>query len=182
MQHERDNLQCTLENSNLNKYIFFRESSPALSNTKTYDENIEVLRTTYHLRDKSEVESYFEEKEIDLKELFYGELNSLKNNSIALAEGLRDYWFENYLHIERFRVFIDDGFTQVALEKLLKTTKINFERQKITKYIADNIKKYVDRYDKITHAEELIADVSSAIINQFVNSLGWSFGSDCTIS
>lgn len=167
-----------IENSNLNKYIFFRESSPALSNTKTYDENIEVLRTTYHLRDKSEVESYFEEKEIDLKELFYGELNSLKNNSIALAEGLRDYWFENYLNIERFRVFIDDGFSQVALEKLLKTTKINFERQKITKYIADNIKKYVDRYDKITHAEELIADVSSAIINQFVNSLGWSFGSE----
>jgi hypothetical protein len=167
-----------IENNNLNKYIFFRESSPALSNNKSYDENIEVLRATYHLKDKEEVETYFQEKEIDLKELFYGELNSLKNNSVALAEGLRDYWFANYLGIERFRVFIDDGFSQSAVERLLDTTKVNFDRQKITRIIADKIKKYVDRYDKIIHAEELIADVSAAIINEFVNTLGWSFYSE----
>jgi hypothetical protein len=173
--HEKLTTLDLITKTNITRYIHFRESSPKLSNKNNYEENLDVLKIDYHLNDHQEVESKFKEMDIDLNELFYGELNALKNNSLALAEGLRDFWFDNKLDIKRFKPFIDDGFSASALEKLLENIKINFNRQKIIHHIAEKIRQFVDRYDKINQAEEMIADISAGIINEFVNSLGWSF-------
>jgi hypothetical protein len=176
--HEQLKNLDLITKTNLNQYIYFRESSPELSNKKSYQENLEVLKNTYHLRDLAEVESYFKEKEVDLNELFYGELNALKNNSLTLAEGLRSFWFDTYLQSDRFKTFIDDGFSKSSLDKLLENIRINFTKQRIVYTIADHIKYYVDRYDKINQAEEMIADISAGLINKFVNSVGWLFYSE----
>jgi hypothetical protein len=176
--HERLNSIDLVDHSNLNEYIFYRESSPRLSNNKSYEENIEVLRQTYHRNDAEEVISYFAERGIDLEELFYGQLKTLKNNSIALAEALGERWFSQCLDQDRFQSFIKDGFSPAALSRLLENIKLNFKRQGIAIAIADKIKHYVDRYDKVSQAEEMIADISASMINEYVNSAGWSYFSD----
>lgn len=161
--------------TNINQYIYFRLSSPGLSNLKTYEENVEVLRKDYHLNDAEEVERFFADKQVDLQELFFGELNSLKNNSLSLAAELRDSWFINYLRRERFHSFIEEGFSAAAIDKLLDNMKVSFDRQQMVQRIASEIKQYVDRYDKVSQAEEMMADISAAMINRFVNSFGWDY-------
>lgn len=176
--HERLTSVHLIENSNLNEYVFYRESSPALSNHNSYEENIEVLRQTYHRHDAADVVSFFTEKGIDLQELFYGQLNRLKNNSVALAEELGERWFSQCLNQDNFKPFVHDGFSPPALAKLLDNIKRNFVRQGIANTIAHHIKHYVDRYDKVNQAEEMIADISASIINEYVNSAGWAYYSD----
>ncbi|MFM9947415.1 MAG: virulence factor SrfC family protein [Saprospiraceae bacterium] len=167
-----------IEKSNITSYVLIRNSNPELGIKKSFDENVSVLMKTYYLENKEGVEQYFLEKGINLNELFYGEVNSLKNNSLILAEGLRDFWFSNYLHRERFEYILQFGFSEVALENLFENIKLTFNELEVTESIAENIREYVDRFDKIEEAEEMIADISATIINKFITSMGWDFYSD----
>lgn len=164
-----------IENTNIDVYILIRNSNPKLSITQSYDENVKVLMATYNLKNKEETESHFAEQNIDLKELFYGAANKLKNNSLALAEALMEFWFENYLNKKRFEGIIKLGFSPAALDNLFDNIKTAFEKQHIVKTIAQNLREYVDRFDKIDVAEEMIADISAGIINKFITNIGWGF-------
>jgi hypothetical protein len=169
--------QLTLvENKNINEVILIRQANKDFSITKTYEENITVLMKTYsHLKSQEAAEEYFTSRRIDLNDLFYGEANEIKNNSTALAEALRDNWFENHLVADRFKPIINLGFSVAAIENLLDNVKANFNRQGITKRIAKNIRDYVDRFDRIDVAEEMISDISASIINKFITSMASSF-------
>lgn len=165
-----------VEIKNINHYVLIRNSNPDLRITKSYDENVEILMKTYpQFRTKEDLEDAFSAQNIDLRELFYGEAMKLKNNSLALAETLRDHWFEHYLVKERFESIIQLGFSATALDDLFANIKTAFEKLNLVKIIAQNLRDYVDRFDKIDVAEEMIADISSGIINKFITNFGWSF-------
>lgn len=171
-----------VEIKNINHYVLIRNSNPELRITKAYEENIAVLMKTYtYLRNKEEVEAFFADQNIDLRELFYGEANNLKNNSLALAEALRDFWFSHYLIKERFEPIAQLGFSTSALEDLFANIKTAFDKLGLVKIIAQNLRDYVDRFDKIDVAEEMIADISAGLINKFITSMGWSFYSTSEI-
>jgi hypothetical protein len=173
--HDKLRSADLVKGADINQYIYFRESSPDISNKKSYEENLEILRASYHHSSREEVEKFFSERKIDLNELFYGELNALKNSSTILAEKLRDEWFDNYLNPGRFQSFVEDGLSQGSLTNLLDTIKKSYDLRNISALIAGKIKRYVDRYDRIHQAEEMIADISACVINDFVTSMGWSF-------
>jgi len=160
-------------------YQLIREGTPGLDSAKSFDENVEVLRKQYHHATAQEVQDFYKKKDIDLNELFYGGLNNLKNSSDVLAEGARDYWFKSKLSIENFSDFIKLGFEEHQVERLLDNLKTSFdEKLHLTKIIAANIRSYVDNLKSIDLAEEMIAHITAGIINEFVNSVGWSFFSD----
>jgi len=162
-----------------NPYILIRESSPRLSASKSFDENLEILRQDYNFGDAEEPCVYFEKTlGLDLNELFYGEANDLKNRSVILAESARDLWYEKRLSLSNFSFFIDLGFEKSLLEKLFDNLKLNLKKLKLTEEIALNIREYVDRYNKIDDIEGMIAHIATGIINEFVNSAGWSFYSN----
>lgn len=167
-----------IENSNVDSYVLIRFSNPGLSMSKSFEENVAVLMRTYNFKSVEELEKNFEKRQIDLKELFYGQANHLKNNSLALAESLREYWFEHYLNFSRFEPFIQKGFSREALGDLFDHIRVAFAKHGITERIAQNLREYVDRFDKIDDAHEMIADISAGIINKFVTNMGWGFYSE----
>jgi hypothetical protein len=134
---------------------------------------MEVLQKRYNESDVEKLKKYFADKGIDLQELFFGETNVIKSNSVILAEGLVEKWTTEILNIDRFRDFIAQGFSEDALNDLLDNIRALFNQLEITKLIAKSIRKYVDRYNKIDEIMEMIADVSAEIINNFVNHLGY---------
>lgn len=171
-----------IDKTNLNAYVLIRNSNLDLSITKSYDENIQVLMKTYTLGSKEEVETHFAEEGISLQELFYGEANQLKKNSLVLAEALRDFWFLEYLQKERFTAILAQGFSSAGFDHLINNIRTAFEKQGIVREIAAGIREYVDRFEKIDVAEEMIADISAGIINKFITRLGWDFYSDSELA
>jgi hypothetical protein len=164
-----------IDKKTINEYILLRQANPELSIKKSYQENLDVLKQKYGLATDEEAEQYFKERNIILKELFYGDAYRLKSASLVLAEKLRDYWYAQNLRIDHYVTLLESGFTASSLESLFENMKQNFKASSIAEKIAHEIREYVDRYDKVEEAIEMISDISSGIINKFITSLGTAY-------
>jgi hypothetical protein len=171
-----------IEQADISKYVAIRLANPNLKHTgdpQKKDEyreyNIEILKKTYKESDTEKLKQYFKDQEIDLEELFFGEEERIKSNSMILAEGLAEKWTTEVLTPEHFKDFIKDGFNETALTDLLDNIRNSFKQLEIVNLIAGRIRRYVDRYDKIDEIMEMIADISVEIINSFVNNIGFSY-------
>lgn len=160
------------------RYSMILATSHRISKSKTFDENVAILQEDYHKLSPESLIRFFESHNVDLKLLFYGRAVGMENQSDILAEGAKGLWQETKLDISNFQDFISEGFPVEQLEYLLQNLKRSFERQRIAAHIATQIRDYVDRYSRIEAAEEMVAHLASGIINQFVESFGWSFHSN----
>jgi hypothetical protein len=166
-----------IKEADLSEYVAIRMSNPELRHKNTpenYEFNINMLKIKYAETDTDKLIKYFENKGIDLMELFFGETNCIKSNSVVLAEGLAEKWTTETLSIDRFKDLISNGFLEIAIADLMDNMRVLFKQLGITGLIAKSIRKYVDRYDKIDEIQEMIADISAEIINQFVNNMGFN--------
>ncbi len=178
--HSKMNDIELVEGKNFPEYAAIRYALKGLSSRKEdYDKNIALLMNTYKFRSEEEMQAYYKEKNIDLEELFYGETTRMKSSSEMLAEGLVSKWLDDNLTEENLRIFVEQGhISSNAVIDLIDNIKLQFERLGITKLIGQNIRRYVDRYDKIDKIQEMIADTSAAIINNFVNTMGYAYYSE----
>lgn len=164
-----------VDEQKINTYILIKAENPELNPEKTYEQNIEILRKKYNFNSKEETEKYFEEKEIDLKELFYGNSHNLQNNSMILSEAAKDFWIKNKLDVEKFHFFTEKGIDKAQFRKLFENLIIGFNTLQITHKIAAEIREFVDRIDRLDEAEDMISHITAGKINEFINSLGWSY-------
>ena len=167
-----------IEKADLTAYAAIRMSNPELSHLKSFDENLEILKKKYKETDSETMKNFYKEKGIDLQELFFGETNQIKSNSVILAEGLMDMWLSEILVLDRFKDLIRQGFSENSFTNLLDNIRVLYRQLDITKLIAKSIRKYVDRYDKIDEIQEMIADISAEIINNFINNMGFNHYSE----
>jgi hypothetical protein len=169
-----------IEKTNLSKYDIIRlenrelkHTDPDMDEQTLFDYNLAVLQKKYNEPDADKLKKHFEQQKIDLMELFFGETDVIKSNSVILAEGLVEKWTTEVLNIARFKDFVEQGFSESALIDLLDNMRILFNQLEITKLIAKNIRVYVNRYNQIDVILEMIADISAEIINNFVNHMGF---------
>jgi len=168
-----------VKKKNTNAYILLRLQNPDISPDLSYAENVEVLRVNYNKQTAEETEEHFREKEkIDLNELFFGDMYNLLDNSIILAEEAKQYWYANKLNVDNFSFFIDKGFEKSLLTGLFETLQTSFDKHKMTRMIAEEIRGYVDVQKRIEKAEDMIAHITAGIINEYVNTFGWAYYSE----
>jgi hypothetical protein len=165
-----------IKKQEINGYILIRVDNPSLSPSLSFDDNLAVLQKKYSLDSKEDAIAYFNKNNINLEELFFGDLYNLQNNSTILAEKARDYWFDKKLSLENFKDFKEHNLNEELLIALLDVYKILFaEILKIQEVIAMNIRQFVDVQSKIDKAEDMIAHITAGLINKFVTTAGWDF-------
>ncbi|GLR15880.1 virulence factor SrfC family protein [Portibacter lacus] len=160
--------------TDISEHAAIRLSNPTLSPKNTFDENVEILVNNYNMT-REEVLLYFKEKNINLHELFNGGINQLKSNSQFLATSLIDYWKKLFLNPEKFEWFASNGLSPTSLDDLLSNMKLIMDKHDVADKMASEMRAYVDRIDKIDAAENMLADISAATLNNFINSMGVDF-------
>jgi hypothetical protein len=165
-----------IKKKDINKYILIRLQNPGLINDKLFhNDNLEILRLAYKHKTIQETMEHFKSENIDLDELFYGDLYNLENNSLVLANEAQQFYFENKLVISNFKSLIDLNINSELLEAALNVFKRLFVKQEINKVIASHIREYVDVQQKIDKTEDMIAHITAGLINKFITSAGASF-------
>ena len=159
---------------NMDKYGAIRMRVPELNPNDSFEINLERLTWTYERQTPVECQQYFEQEErIDLNELFYGNCERVKNFSQVLAEALEAFWFEQHMptnHKKLAAIFSEMGLTHIL--EMLRTL---FKKLHLSKMIAEKIRRYVDGYRNIEDVYEMIADISTEIINKFINTIGLEY-------
>ena len=159
---------------NMDKYMAIRINVPEINPNVSFESNLEYLRKHYETSTAKECRDFFEKEQgIDLNELFYGNNERIKNFSQVLAEALEKYWFERYMSENQQN--LAEIFSEVGLQNIHDMLRRLFNKLQITKIIADRIRRYVDGYRNIEDVYEMIADISTEMINKFINSVGLEY-------
>lgn len=159
----------------MDKYSAIRMAVSELNANDSFDANVERLRIHYEKPSNEECQQDFEEKGIDLNELFYGNHQRVMNFSDVLAKALEKYWFEQYMLENQEN--LAEIFSESGLQDIQDMLQRLFEKLKITELIASKIRRYVG-YHNIEDAYEMIADISAEIVNKFINTVGIEYFSE----
>lgn len=158
---------------NMDKYSAIRMNVSQLNPNDTFDINLERLRVHYEKQTKEECQAYFEEEGIDLNELFTGNNERVKNFSLLLAEALETYWFEEYMVVNKRN--LSKVFSENSLQDILAMLRALFKKLQISKIIDESIRRQVVDGRNIEDIYEMIADISTEIVNKFINTVGLEY-------
>jgi hypothetical protein len=159
-----------------NEYVTIRMNVPDINGELDFNTNLTALTKKYEFRDIDSCKRYFEEQNIDLNELFYGNINPLKMFSSELAEQLKEFWV-NECKAAKIQD-TDIGISKSDRNEILEMLELLFDKLNLTDKIAKNLEAYVDRYDQVDLVQEMIADIAAETINNFVSSVGFNYFSE----
>lgn len=91
-----------------------------------------------------------------------------------LAEGVLELWFQRFTE-KRFEFILDHGLNPQSLQNLFDNLRVSTKKHELHERIANEIRDYVDRIDKIDEIIFMVADISAGIINRYFNSMGWDY-------
>lgn len=141
------------------------------------DENIERIRKAYNFQTTQDVLNYCESLSISIDELIKPKVT--RNFASIISEVVVNNWFDSYLSVEHYTEFIQRGFLQESLEDLLANMKVLFKYElNIEEMISNTLRKYVLNPSSLDMMVEMLADISSEMINRFVNDMGYSYYSE----
>lgn len=125
---------------------------------------------------KAEFRAELEANQIDLEELIRGNYDLIKNNSQQLAEALLEYWF-TYISLDNkhfIQKILVNGHSS-ALSEISEMYQKLFKKLGIAKRIAEKIRRYVDDHNKTDLPYEIVADISTELLNKCINTVGFDY-------
>ncbi len=158
---------------NMGKYNTIRINVPELNPNDLFDQNVERLFIHYEKKTEEQRQQFLtklESEGIDLQELFYGNNDRIKNYSQQLSDTLIEFWLQDITHNEK--PVTKQILTESALQDILDMFQKLYKKLGINKIIAEKIRSYVDRFNKIESAYEMIADISAEILNKCIVTVG----------
>lgn len=161
----------------IDEYEAIRMQVPELSADNDEDTNIEFLRRHYEKSTKEETIKFFEDRNINLHELFYGKSERVKNFSQVLSEKLWDYWLNTYIPSHKSE--LEKIFPNGDLQELLKMMEQLFNKLEVAKKIAQKIRRHVDIHRDMEKVYDMVADISTEMFNKFINTVGLEYYGEC---
>lgn len=160
------------DNVNLDKYSLYRMHVPVRDND-TEEVYFQRLCDHYGKQTEEEKNSFrnkLQEEGIELSTLIYFDANLVKGNSQILAEALINKWVEKMGSESQ-------SYVQKVLGKyvmdVIEMYKKMFEKYQLVNKIAKQIRQYVNTLGRANFPYEIVADISTEMLNSFVNTVGY---------
>ncbi len=143
------------------------------------EENVKRMIKAYHLKGEEELVEHLKSSlGTTIDDILKPKLT--RNFSTIITEVVVNEWKEKYLfNNSRYEEFIERGLRGDLLNSLMKNMENLFnEILHVDVLISNKIRKYVLNMEKIDAMAEMLADISSEMINKFVNEMGYSYYSE----
>ena len=128
-----------------------------------------------------EFRAELEAKQIDMNKLIKGNSDLIKNNAQQFSEALLEFWF-GYVSLND-KLVIQEVFGQdTSLDNIKDMYQKLFRKLGIAKRIAEKIRRYVDGQNKADLHYEIVADISTELLNRFINTVGFEYLDDSEIN
>lgn len=174
-------MQSTLLNSVVNDfkdYEIIRSSCKnqghPIEEATTDAEKWRCVMATYGFESEDEANAFLQRKHIDKNQLFSGSYKR-KKNSCIIADALFNNWCEHIQSVDFLHTFTaNDSFDTGVMSNLVEALISSAESLRLRDRMADSIAEYVNVVDVHTANENLLSDILSDAINNFVLDFGCS--------
>lgn len=146
-----------------------------ISASKSFEENLEILRQEYHYFTAMDCKDFFENvKGVSLEKLFKCDFRQ-KSNSEQLAEGIVVKWIEDLKAQKNLKFYEAGGCNTLTMLDLIENFKSVIDLIHLTDIIAKTISPFVDAINVPHQILDMIADTTAEIINEFVITFGFGY-------
>jgi hypothetical protein len=163
---------------NMDKYSIYRIKVPVEEGdtAEAYFDRLCVFFEKTSDERKKEFRADLEINQIDLEELIQGNSDLIKNNSQQLAETLLKHWVDHIsLDDKQYVQKILAHNQSSALPEISDMFQKLFKKLGIAKRIAGKIRRYVDDHNKTDLPYEIVADISTELLNKCINTVGFEY-------
>ena len=163
---------------NMDTYSIYKILVPVIVND-TADAYFERLCAHFEKNTDEQKQQFKENLEsdgIDLEELIRGNSDLIKNNAQQLADALLEYWaaFVSLSDKKTIQqILASEGSS--ALQDILEMFQKLFKKIGLSKKIAEKIRHYVDGHNKTDLPYEIVADISTELLNKCINTIGFEY-------
>ncbi|GAA4074985.1 hypothetical protein GCM10022389_20790 [Flavobacterium cheonanense] len=167
---------------NMDKFSTFKQKVPIIEND-SIENYFERLCAHYEKNTDDQKALFWTELEslnINLEELINGNSELIKNNSLQLAEVLLEYWL-TYISLNDNKT-IQNVLGNEAVENVKEMFQKLFLKLGLANQIAEKIRRYIDGRQRTDLPYEIIADISSELLNKCINSVGFDFFDESEIN
>lgn len=163
----------SLEKTDMNILFAIRERAK-VDPTLSFDDNVNRILVTYHLRSKEELADYLNNFGFTIKDVINPP--NVQNLPQIVAEELEEYWIEKYINPENLSRFKKDGMSEDSLRDIADNLKaLYFNKLNITDRVIERIRPYVTTPARLASMAEMIADMVAEMLNKFVNTFGTAY-------
>ena len=161
---------------NTDKYSTYRIEVPVEKDdtAEKYFERLCIKYEKTSVERKAEFRTELTEKQIDLEELIKGNSDLIKNNAQQLAKSLLTYWFE-YISLNDKHTIQQILAEDASLDNIRDMYQKLFKKFGFADRIAEKIRRYLDGHNKTDLPFEIIADISTELLNKFINTVGFEY-------
>lgn len=156
-------------------YELIRKRCNYFEGCEKEEEKWKILINAYHFADQAECEEFLQTHNISPSKLFAGDKIKRKNSAV-IANALMNGWRKGLTSIEFMNTFTDDSsIEQSTLQNLVNCILTTAEAIDIENLIVSEIKEYSDVMTISEKNEDLIADIISTTISDFVMDFGFCY-------
>lgn len=146
-----------------------------ISASRTFEENLEILRQEYHYPSAQACREFFEgSKGVSLDRLFSCDFRQ-RSNSEQLAEGIVAQWLEDACSPKKLKFYESAGCSTLVMLDLVENMKAVAETVHLSQVIGRIISPFVDAVSVPHQILDMIADTTAEIINEFVVRFGYDY-------
>lgn len=145
-----------------------------IDNNLSFEENKNRLKASYKASSDAELEAMFAERGLSIEDIINPK--KVMNFSRIIADAVEKEWMSTHLDVNNYKEFVERGLSEKELDELLLNTKQMYTSVlHISDKIAQKIHPYVSSAKSVRELADMLADISSEMINKFVNTLGIAY-------
>lgn len=161
-----------VEETNTDELLLLREQL-GISADNTREDNIKNALDVLGLCSEEELDEYLMEYSLSIDQLIPDSTSA--NISMMIADAVQDYWFD-HVSIDNLSGFQNRGIPQIKLETLMNNLTALYARKIVmSQLIARRISPFVIGATSLEELADMIADMSSQMVNNFITSMGASY-------
>lgn len=154
---------------------FFESYGIDLDESKGLEQNLTELKELLGIEYDEDLYEILKTSGIDLQKILEGGDKPVKTESERFAEKLIEHWFSKVVEIKNDPFFNARGLNKDIIGLICESLDKSKERVKLKQIIATQLKEEIERVTTSNDNYDLVAHISSAIINDYVNTVGWKF-------
>ena len=172
---EDDNIKSNSNEQLATLKQFFEVYGIDFDEEKGLEKNLKELKDLLGIEYDEDFYEILKTSGIDIEKIIEGTADkAIKSESLIYAEMLIEDWLAKILKVKNDMVLKQKGLTKEILNLICDTIDKSKERVGLKYIIEKNIYNEVENFASNKNYN-IVADISSKILNDYVNSIGWKF-------
>lgn len=154
--------------------LFAIRAKAGIDNMLPFEENVTKLMRAYNCENQAQLLAVLNDYSVTIEDIINPP--KMMNFSRLIAEAVENMWVTSRLTIDRYQEFVNRGFKESELKKLLdNTTALYKEKIRLSDRIAKKIHPFVSSASAVDDMADMLADICAEMINKFVNTMGAAY-------